>query len=110
MSANDPKRTSGRIRGTTVMEYLPQLHRLDVGGPDHLSPLFGFVCDELPKVSRRARKHRTTKVGKSRHKLGVGKARIDVVVELVDDLGRRAHGCAHAVPRAHLVALYKLAH
>src|SRR6516162_4273533 len=93
-----------------VMEYPAPLHCLDVGGPDHLAPLIGFVSDQLPKVSRRARKHRTTQVAKSRFQLRIGKARIDLSVELVDDLGGRAHWRAHAVPRAHIVAWYKLAH
>src|SRR5262249_1290433 len=50
------------------------------------------------------------KIGELRLHLGIGKARVDLPVELVDDLGRRALWYARAVPRAHLVALDRLAH
>jgi len=30
----------------------PLLLRLDVGGPDHLAPLLGFVDDELAEIGR----------------------------------------------------------
>jgi hypothetical protein len=43
-------------------------------------------------------------------KFGIGKARIDLPIDFVDDFGRRAHWRAHAVPRTHLVARYGLAH
>src|SRR5262245_44069630 len=44
-----------------VMEYRPdRLLRLDVGGPDHLAPLLGFVGDELAEVRRRACKRFAT--------------------------------------------------
>jgi len=42
------------------------LFRLDVGSPDHLGPLLGFVGDE------RADKGRASQVGKPRLDLGIG--------------------------------------
>ena len=68
---------------------VPGSVRLDVGRPDHLGPLLGFVDDELAEVGGRAREHRTTRVGKPRLHLGIGEAGIDLLVELVDDLGGR---------------------
>src|SRR5262249_60699740 len=37
--------------------------RLDAGRPDHLAPLLGFVCDELPEIGRREREHVATEIG-----------------------------------------------
>lgn len=63
------------------------LLRLDVGSPDHLGPLLSFFGDELRKVGGRAAKHRAVQVGKPRLDLGIGEAGIDLLVELVDNLG-----------------------
>jgi hypothetical protein len=38
----------------------------DVGRPDHLGPLIGFVGDEFAEAGRRQRKHRATEVGDPR--------------------------------------------
>jgi hypothetical protein len=75
------------------------LVRLDVGGPDHLAPLFGFLSDQLAEVSRRTRKHRAAEIGEPRLHRGIGESRIDLLVECVDDLGGRVPGCAEAAPR-----------
>src|ERR1700756_4748856 len=40
------------------------LIRLDVGRPDHLAPLLGFVGNVFAEVGGRAWKHSATKVGK----------------------------------------------
>ena len=77
---SDSSRTSPEVRGvplaviaairrTGVTEYLAESRgslRLDVGGPDHLAPLFGFVGDEFAEFARRARKHGAAKVSKAR--------------------------------------------
>src|SRR5215813_11444345 len=52
--------------------------RLDASELDHLRPLLGFVGDQLSKVGGRARQRRTTRIGKGC---------VDLVVELVNDLG-----------------------
>jgi hypothetical protein len=64
----------------------------DVGRPDHLGPLIGFVGDEFAEAGRRQRKHRATEVGDPRLQLRVGEARIDLVIEFVDEFVRRALG------------------
>ncbi|MGB7042759.1 MAG: hypothetical protein WBD83_24680, partial [Xanthobacteraceae bacterium] len=40
-------------RVTAFMECLVRSARLNVGGPDHLAPLFGFVRNELAEFGRR---------------------------------------------------------
>src|SRR5262249_53708945 len=93
------------------MEYRPDSGsvslRLDVEGPDEFAPLLSFVGDELAKVSGREREHVATQVGKARLDLGIGEASADLLVELVDDLGRRGLRCADAVPGACFVARHK---
>ena len=66
--------------------------RLDVGRPDHLAPLLGFVGDELAEVGGRKREHVATQFGKPRLHLGIGEAGVDFPVELFDDLGGRVLG------------------
>ena len=56
---------------------------LDVGRPDHLTPLLGIVDDELGKVAWRIHQRRATEIGKSRLDLGIGESRVDLRVELV---------------------------
>src|SRR5262249_48880768 len=62
---------------------------LDAREPHHLGPLLGFRGDEAAKVGGRARNHCTAQIGEPCLKLGIGEARIELSVELVDDLGRR---------------------
>ena len=56
----------------------------------------------LAKVGGREREHVATQVGKPRLDLGIGKARVDLLVELVDDLGERLLRRANALERAGL--------
>src|SRR5262249_36637976 len=82
--------------------------RLDAGELDHLRPFLGFVGDELAKVGGREREHVATEVEEPCLDLGIGKASVDLLVELLDDLGRRGLWCANAVPSARLVAPHEL--
>src|SRR5215831_9006243 len=70
--------------------------RLDVGRPDHLSPLLDFFGNERLEIARRATEDNAAQVGELSLQLGIGEARIDLLVELVDDLGRRLCWCAEA--------------
>src|SRR5215813_11287459 len=88
----------------------PRSLRLDVGRPDHLAPLFGFLGNVFAEVGGRAWKHSATKVGKARLHLGIVESRVDLLVELVDDFGRRGLRCAEAVPNTPLVARQELTH
>src|SRR4029453_6262014 len=94
------------VRPTGVTEYwigTAVSVRLDVGRPDHLGPLLGFVGDELAEIGGRADKRRASKVGKPRLHLGIGEAGVDLLVELVDDLRRRVLGYTDAIPVARSI-------
>src|SRR5262245_45261867 len=82
--------------------------RLDAGEFDHVGPLLGFVCDQLCELSRRSRQRHAAEVSETGLHLGVVESRVDLLVELVDDLGRRGLWCADAEPAARLVARHKL--
>src|SRR5580700_7909837 len=84
--------------------------RLDVRELDHLGPFFGFVGDELAEIGGRAWKWHGAEIGKSLLQRGVGEAGIYLLVELVDDVGRRALGRADAVEAARIVARHELRH
>ena len=52
----------------------------------------------LPKSAGEPGKHRAAQVGEPRLDLGIGEGRVDLLVELVDDLGGRVPGRADAEP------------
>src|SRR5262249_24618088 len=83
---------------------------LDVGCFDHLAPLLGLGGNELCKVAGRARKSSATEFGQPRLDLGIGKAGVDLGVELVDDLSRRVPGRADPIPLARLEARQEFSH
>src|SRR6516162_10073766 len=72
--------------------------RLDVGGADHLAPFLGFFGDQLAELGRRSRQRRAAEVSETGLHLRVVESRVDLLVELVDDLGRRGLRYAEAVP------------
>src|SRR5215472_3105612 len=80
------------------------LLRLEAGELDHLSPLLGFLCDELPEVGGRAGKYFTTEFGHPCLHRRVGEHRVNLTVEPLDDLGRGALGDPDAEPAGHRVA------
>src|SRR5205807_9570817 len=77
--------------------------RLDTRELHHLAPLLDFIGDELAKIGGRARKHRAAQVGKPCLKLGIGEGGVDLVVELVDDLGRASSHSITSSARASTV-------
>src|SRR5215510_11988398 len=84
--------------------------RLDLGRADHLTPLLGFVGDELAEIGGRERKLSATFVGKPRLYFEIGESGVDFPVEPIDDLGGRVVGRAHAKPGARLIARHEVAH
>src|SRR6516164_7715766 len=62
--------------------------RLDVRRTDHLGPLLGLLGNVFAEVAGRAWKRSATEVGQPRLDLGISKASVDLLVELLDDLGR----------------------
>jgi hypothetical protein len=83
--------------------------RLDVGRPDHLPPLLGFVGDQLAKVGGRAGEQHA-QIIEPRLCLWIGEARVDLLVEPVDDLDRRSLWCANAELGNRLIPRHELAH
>src|SRR6516162_3372361 len=84
--------------------------RLDVGSPDHLAPFLGFFGDQLAELGRRSRQRRAAEVSETGLHLRVVESRVDLLIELVDDLGRRGLRYAEAVPITPLVARQELSH
>ena len=74
------------------------LLRLDVGRSDDLAPFLGVFGNELPEVARRHRLWNAAYVGEARPYFWIGEGRIDLFVELVDDLGRRVLRRDYAIP------------
>src|SRR5262245_27835017 len=73
----------------------PGLFRFDASRPDHLRPLHRFVCDELGELGRRAYKWRVAQVRDPRLDLGISEGRVDLIIDLFNDLAgcipRRSH-------------------
>src|SRR5262245_491499 len=86
------------------MEHARRSFRPDVGRPDHLGPLLGFVSDQLSKLGGRERERVATELGKPRLNLWISEASVDLLIELLDDLGRRGVWRADAEPITRLVA------
>ena len=61
-------------------------------------------CSLLAEVGGRAGKYFAAKVGHARLHRGIGERRVDLLVEPLDDLGRRALGSADAELASHRVA------
>ena len=86
-SGHGPRQS--RVTGT--MERQPSL-RLDIRGLDHLGPLLGFVSDEFAEIGGRAHKYCAAQVGEPRLEFGIGKARVDFLVEPIDDFSLSTWG------------------
>src|SRR5262249_24183913 len=97
-----------RFRLTKRYGILRRSLRLDAREFHHLGPLLGFLGDELAEVGRRTDKRCASETGESRLDIGIGKSRVDFLVELVDDVSRRVLGRAEAVPEIRFVARHKL--
>ena len=72
------------------MECWRGLLRLDVGCPDDLAPFLGFIGHELTEFGVRKRKRRVAKLGDPPRNSCIGKCKIDFLVQLADNFGRRA--------------------
>src|SRR5262249_58052586 len=104
-------KASCRFRRMSVTKYWAERSlRFNAGCPNHLRPLFLVIYDELAEVGGRAGNHRAAKIGKPRLHLGIDEGRINFLVELVDDFGRRVPGRGKAKPPACLVARPEICH
>src|SRR5262245_58637561 len=86
------------------------LLRLDVGGPDDLAPLLGFVSDELAKIGRRTCKHYTAQIREPGLHAGIGEGHVSLSVESLDNLAGRALGRADTKKRTCLIARHEITH
>src|SRR5262249_3546701 len=68
----------GRIAGSL---------RLNAGGLDHLAPFLGFFGDQPAELGRRSRQRRAAEVSETGLHLRIVESRVDLLVELIDDLG-----------------------
>ena len=88
--------------------------------PPPLQPHSGFAPENLTtwahfsvssaiscRIGWRARERHAAQIGKPRLHLGIGQASVDLLVELLNDLGGRNLWRAYAVPRARLVARHE---
>jgi hypothetical protein len=82
--------------------------RLDAGSANDLTPLLSFIDYELVEVGGRKRQRRATQVSEPRDDLWISKPRIDLPVELVDDLGGRILRSADRDPGVGLETRQKL--
>src|SRR6516162_3816417 len=109
-----PAAVIAAVRRTDVMERGAGTARGSIRFDAHelhdLTPFLCFVGDELSKVGGRADKRCASEVSQPRLDFGIGEARVDLLVELLDDLGWRGLRCADAEPGARLVARHKFAH
>jgi hypothetical protein len=83
---------------------------LDARKLNHVGPLLGVVGNELGECGGRARQCREAQFCKPCLRLTIGKPNVDLLVELVYQLGRCIPGCADAIPRARLVARNEFAY
>src|SRR5262249_15376296 len=95
-----------------VMEYSVARRSLGLCARelDYFAPFLGIVSDELAEVGDRAGKYHAPKVGKPRLQLGISEPRIDLAIELINDLGRCVFGRTEANPLARLETRPEIAH
>src|SRR5215469_16792547 len=91
------------------MEPRTRLFRPDVGGPDHLAPLLGFVRDVLAEFGDRHWHWNAAKLGNPRPHRWIGQRCIDFSVERLNNSGWRVHRCTEAKPDARFIIWYELA-
>src|SRR6185437_1682525 len=94
---------SARQIRLSVRYGMSDLLRFDAGNIDHLGPFLSFVGDQRSELSRRSRQRHAAEVSETGLHLRVVESRVDLLVELVDYLGRRRFRCADAPPDARFV-------
>ena len=84
------------------------LFRLDVRRPDHLGPFHAFIRYEFSELGGRTCEDGLTKIGNGLLDFGISQARIDRLVERIDDWRGRILGGDNAHPAERFIAGYKL--
>src|ERR1700730_1072156 len=75
----------------------------NAGKLDHLVPLLDFFSDEPAEVARRAGKQRAAALSDPCLRPRIDKSGVELLVELLHDLGWRAAWRANGVPSARLI-------
>jgi hypothetical protein len=101
------KASSLRARHAASIFFTPSTSGTSAGELDHLGPFFGFVGDELTEFRRRAGHDRAAHVGEEFVHLGLDQGGVDLLVQPVDDRGRRSGRDTDAVPDAGLIARHE---
>ena len=78
--------------------------RFRTGKLDHFGPLFGLRINELAEITYRQRHRLAPKISEAAFELRIGKRRVDLFVQLLDDRGRRSLGRSNSEPCGSLVA------
>src|SRR5215510_6376414 len=81
---------------------------LDTGEPDHLTPFFRFVGDELAERGGRSRQRHVSEVSETGAQLGIDKPGVDRFVQYIDNLSRGVAGRADPIERGGLIARERL--
>src|SRR4051794_18499604 len=84
------------------------LFGFDVGRADNLAPLLGFCGNEFFELGGGGRKHGAAQNGKPRLCLGIGESRIDLLVELLNNLRWGVFGSTDPLPPACFKARQEL--
>src|SRR6516165_1847190 len=103
---NRAKDDGGRILSAVCS---PSSFSSDIRGADHLVPFLSLVGNKLTECRRRTGEDIASQVDEAPCRLFVSHAGIDLLVELVDDLGGRSFWSDDPVPAVRLVARQKLA-
>src|SRR6202030_895842 len=84
-----------------------RLFRLDVGGLDHLGPFLGIADKVLFELRRRAGERDAAEFADPRAERRIGEGGVDLLVEAVDDIGRRLFRRADTEPNRRIVTRQK---
>ena len=76
------------------------LFRLQIGCFHHSTPFLGLLGEVLSEFGGRSNKGMGAQLRKSSLQLCVGEARIDLLVQLIDNLGARVSWSANTIPGA----------
>src|SRR5271168_4276776 len=83
---------------------------LDSHLTDHFAPLLSVFYDEISKVGGCHRDRHATEVRKAFPDLRIGEGRVDLLIELIDDLDGSVFWAPDARPPARFVARHEIAH
>ena len=92
---------AGGIRGTTLWMRPTASVRLGAGELHHLGQPLGFFGNVFCEAARRTYKWKDTEVDEPCPEFGIGKRRVDLPVEPLDDVSRRIPWCAECLPAGH---------